>query len=68
MNSRILVFTVFLAQLVVGEDFFWKPNNNWNNPSNWDLGRVPCGGDIASASCLRLCINFGRCECDARNF
>jgi len=20
----------------------WQPNTNWNNPSNWDRGRLPC--------------------------
>ena len=25
----------------------WIPNANFGNPYNWDLGRPPCGDDIA---------------------
>ncbi|XP_050404362.2 protein amnionless isoform X2 [Patella vulgata] len=24
----------------------WKPNTNFENPNNWNVGRVPCGSDI----------------------
>ena len=48
MKRGALLLTIFLVQLVQGDDLYWRPNSNWNNPSNWKLGRVPCGNDIAT--------------------
>ena len=43
-----------LLQLAVCEDYFWLHNSNWDEPNNWSLGRVPCGGQnvsFAAVSC-----------------
>ena len=47
---RRLGFAVvtLLLQLAVCEDYFWLHNSNWDEPNNWSLGRVPCGGQNAS--------------------
>ena len=42
------VVVTLLLQLAVGEDFFWLRNSNWDESSNWRLGRVPCGGEVAT--------------------
>ena len=46
-GTYLLVATV-LVQLTGGEDLYWVHNTNWDEPSNWALGRVPCGGDAVS--------------------
>jgi len=37
-----------LLQLAVGEDLYWLRNSNWDEPSNWRLGRLPCGREVAT--------------------
>ncbi len=48
MARTSLVLATLLLQLVVGEDLYWIPNTNWDNPSNWKFNRPPCGGEVAS--------------------
>ena len=36
-----------LLQLAVGEDLYWVPRSNWEDASNWRLGRAPCSGEDA---------------------
>ena len=45
-----LLVTTLLVQLGGGKDVYWVHNTNWDNPSNWALGRVPCGGDNVMVS------------------
>lgn len=49
MNSglAVLIVSLLLLQIAGGRDLYWQPNSNWGTPSNWALGRVPCG-DVAS--------------------
>ena len=49
-RMRRLGFAVvtLLLQLAVCEDYFWLHNSNWDEPNNWSLGRVPCGGQNVS--------------------
>lgn len=53
MKGYSLVLSIFLVQLALGDHsdiYYWKPNSNWKNPSNWELGKPPCGNQIASVS------------------
>ena len=46
----VAVLTVIFLQIGTGKDIKWIRNSNWDNEENWDLGRLPCKGDIASFS------------------
>lgn len=48
MNRAVLILATVLLQAVVGDDLIWVPNSNWENPDNWKLGQVPCGGEVAN--------------------
>lgn len=50
----LLVVSALMLDLSGGEDYYWKPNSNWNNPSNWALGRVPSCGDNVSLSAVSI--------------
>ncbi len=47
MERVTLILATLLLHLVVGEDLYWAPNSNWDNPSNWKYERPPCSGEIA---------------------
>ena len=34
----------------------WLPNTNYNNPTNWNKGRVPCDGDNVQLDRVRALI------------
>ena len=49
----IIVLAVIL-ELAGGRDLYWQPNSNWDNPTNWRLGRVPNCGDSVSLTSVRI--------------
>ncbi|XP_065910633.1 uncharacterized protein [Dysidea avara] len=44
----VVVVAVILLQIGTGKDIKWIRNSNWDSVDNWELGRLPCKGDIAS--------------------
>ena len=50
MRCACFVLAVLCLRLAGSEDLYWRPNTDWNNPSNWGLGRAPCEGDVADFS------------------
>ena len=49
-KSVFLLVATLMVQLTGGKDLYWVHNTNWDVPSNWALGRVPCGGDNVMVS------------------
>ncbi|KAJ9578733.1 hypothetical protein L9F63_005095, partial [Diploptera punctata] len=43
--NLILPICICSVTNVLGVTKTWIPNTNYNNPSNWDLQRVPCQAD-----------------------
>jgi len=48
------VVVTLLLQLAVGEDLYWLRNSNWDEPSNWRLGRLPCGQEVTTFAKVSL--------------
>ena len=53
-RAACLVVVALFVQLTGGKDLYWARNTNWDEPSNWALGRVPCGGDTVTVSLNRF--------------
>ena len=54
MKRLEFAVVTLLLQLAVCDEYFWLHNSNWDEPNNWSLGRVPCGGQnvsFAAVSC-----------------
>jgi len=54
----VTVIAVILLQIGTGKDIKWIRNSNWDNVDNWELGRLPCKGDIASFSKVVKCCSY----------
>lgn len=48
MERVTLILATLLLHAAVGDDLYWIPNTNWDNPSNWGLNRPPCSGEVAN--------------------
>ena len=46
--SIYLGFVVWLISPGEGNIKRWRPNTNYGNPDNWNVGRPPCDGDNLS--------------------
>ena len=45
LNFFFVLIVVLLATSVEGFQKNWVWSNNWDNPDNWDLERLPCSRD-----------------------
>ena len=45
---------VLLATSVDGFQKNWMWSNNWDNPNNWNLGRLPCSRDRIAVGNVRF--------------
>ena len=54
----LLAVPLLFLGLAGSDDLYWRPNTDWSEPSNWDLGRVPIAGDVVDLSSVRSSHSF----------
>ncbi|XP_065836307.1 uncharacterized protein [Oscarella lobularis] len=45
MRLVTLVLLLSCSSAEAGDTLFWRPTSNWNEPSNWIKGRLPCSAE-----------------------